>query len=96
MKSVSIAQIQIGPTGALGVTPESENFSYIWRDASGVRWDNRAKSLFTIYNDISPIDGFKLILSAAKNEYGITLLVANTTIFINVPEEIRAQIELLN
>ena len=96
MKSVSIAQIQIGPTGALGVTPESENFSYIWRDATGVRWDNRAKSLFTIYNDISPIEGFKLILSSAKNEYGVSLSVVDTPIFINVPVEIRAQIELLN
>ena len=95
----AVIEISCNPQGHLSVKPDSNvcgTFEFIYRDASGVRWDEHNKSLVAYEPERwSAFDLYRQILSAVKNEYGCQLFTNTETRWSNVPEAIRQMIEAL-
>jgi len=100
IKQAAIKEIYIDNHGHLCVLPAIDicgSFEFIWRDASGVRWNSENSALVAAEPD--RWDHFKLfcqIIAAVKSEYGWQLSTSPTTIWHNVPTELRQRIESCN
>ncbi len=74
--------------------PKADHFTHIYRDASGIEWDDNRHALCAAeparWNHF---DLYKQMLAAVHNEYGRDLVVTPTTRWLSVPTELRAQIE---
>jgi len=96
-KQAPIKEIRIDNNGHMHVLPAIEicgSFDFIWRDASGIRWDTNVASLIAAEPD--RWEYFKLfgqILAAVQSEYGWQLSIAPNTLWFNVPNELRQRIE---
>jgi hypothetical protein len=86
MRAIAIQRVDLDSQNRLGVYPSDGDYSFIWRDASSVRWDAAAKRLFVLPVDgFSNTDEFLQIIKAVKNEYGIILVMDDSTLF-DVPD----------
>ena len=92
---VAIAEVGLDSMEHLFVRPpEFEDFTYIWRDASGVRWDQDRHVLIAYEPERwEPVTLFKQIVAVVNNEYGRELEVTLSTEWSNVQPKLRAQIE---
>ena len=94
---VQIQQVELDERDSLVVVPEktnSENFQFIWRDASGVRWDEDRLCFYAWEPEKwEKANFFRQVVLAVKNELGIKLQINRNTKWTNVPIEIREQIE---
>ena len=73
---------------------KADHFTHIYRDASGIEWDDTRYALCAAESDRwNHFDLYKQMLAAVHNEYGRDLVVAPTTRWLNVPTELRARIE---
>lgn len=80
MRSEPIAEIAIDAQGRLCVRPESAEFPFIHRAAMQVGWDAAGRYLFSPPpKDWTPADWFRHILAAARQEYGVALVVTERT-----------------
>lgn len=89
--------ISIDDAGRLRVTP-SENpnkiFRFVYRAALEVDWDEQLKDFFTpIPKEWSYADWFSQIRSAVKSEMGIHLRVVSATVWKNISDDQRQEIE---
>lgn len=96
MAQIEIKEIIIDAEGRLFVRPglsPSEDFAFIWRDASGVRWNEAVRGLTAAeparweYFDL-----YRQILAAARNEYGKCLIVTARTRWSGVAAELQERI----
>ena len=94
---LAVESIAIDSEGRLLVRPhisKPKDYSLIWRDASGIRWDNTEKA-FVAYEPTrwEHLPLLKQIVQAAFNEYGELLFVTEDTQWRDVPPDLREQIE---
>jgi hypothetical protein len=89
----SIKEIRIDALERLCVTPEEQDFCFIWRAAMEVHWDEKGKFLYSPKpREWSYFDWYMHILSAAKDEYGCKLFLTNKTSWVNIPIVLKEQI----
>ena len=94
MSEDTIAEIGIDEDERLYVRPALASFPYIYRAAMEVNWDNQARRLFSPKpRKWTYADWFKQIIEATSDEYGIRLKLAADTIFVNVPDALRSEIQ---
>lgn len=94
MSNVAISHIDLDVAGKLHVHPRPINvgYTFIWRDASSVRWDESERILYVLsIRDFNVIDELRQILNAVKREYGDTLFCDKFTTF-NVPAELESEL----
>ncbi len=93
MTSDQIIEIGIDDKERLFVKPQSEQFEFIYRDASGVSWDNKGRFLYSPKpTEMTYFDWFRQIILATKGEYGCELKVTSETNWTNIPDELKNQI----
>jgi len=88
-----ILEIGIDNKERLFVKPQTEQFEFIYRDASGISWDNKERFLYSPKPiEWTYFDWFRQILLATKGEYGCELKVTSETKWTNISEELKNQI----
>ncbi len=94
MAKVHIEKIEIDVSGRLLVTPVAGfDFAFIYRAATGVRWDNASSSLVAPKpKDWSYLNWFENIYASVRSEYGDQLIIFSNTKWFNVPNELRREI----
>jgi hypothetical protein len=94
-----IEEIGLDSHGCLYVRPVTTNaneFAYIYRDASGVRWSNEVRALHAAEPERwEPTALYLQIIDAVRREYGIQLLIKPETRWTCIPGELRASIQAL-
>ncbi len=93
MTQEEIAEIGTDAGGSLFVRPRSQTFPFIYRSAMGVHWDEARAVLFgQTPREWSQARGFEQIVEAVKSEYGISLVLCDSTVWsISLP--VRREIE---
>ena len=87
---VEIEKVDIDDVDGLRVRPRNESFPYIYRDASGIRWNAEHFALVASEpSDWEVHELFQQILFAVRNEYGANLYVSHETDFADGLEEQR-------
>jgi Integron Cassette Protein Hfx_Cass5 len=83
MRTVQIDLVEIDPEQQLLVRPRlspGEDFAFIYRTATGVRWDSIARALTPVPGSApAHQDWFKRIVEAVRGEYGCALVAAPET-----------------
>ena len=102
MRSPALMQIEevgLDSHGHLYVRPVTTNadeFAYIYRDASGVRWSNELRTLHAAEPERwQATDLYRQIIDAVRREYGTQLLIKPETRWSCIPGELRASIQAL-
>lgn len=73
--------------------PQTEQFEFIYRDASGVSWDDNGRFLYAPKpKEMTYLDWFRQIILATKGEYGCELKVTSETNWTNIPNELKNHI----
>ena len=89
-----IAEVGIDQGGKLYVRPSGHAFPYIYRAAMEVGWDPSRGVLFAPKPREWPyLDWFRQIVAAAASEYGVRLRIDATTVWTDIPDPLRTQIE---
>ena len=97
---MSIDEIGLNAHGHLFVCPLAasvDEFAYIWRDASGIRWNSELRALHAA----EPArwvtaELYKQIISAVEREYGIRLQAIPSTRWTRIPDDLRTALTALN
>lgn len=93
MTTDKILEIDIDDKERLFIKPQVEQFEFIYRDASGVNWDNTEKVLYSPKpNELTYFDWFRQILLATNGEYGCVLQITDKTKWTNITDELKQQI----
>ncbi len=94
MINAPIKLIELDAKGHLQICPDvtsSGDFKFIYRDASGVKWNDANQALVAREPDRwEPNKLFGQIICAAINEYGIKLEIIETTKWSNISDELKA------
>ena len=92
MSTERIVEVGLDESGGLYVKPEAAKFPFIYREAMGVHWDKDRERLYSPKpKEWSYIEWFKQICRAAE-EQSVSLVLAPSTIFLNLPEEVASEI----
>ena len=90
----TIEEVWIDDEGRLHVRPTTETFPMIYRAATQVYWEEGSRSLFGPKpQERTYLDWFKQIIAAAKDEYGVSLRLADDTRWLNLSDELRDSIQ---
>ncbi len=89
---MSIDEIGMDAQGYLFIRPlvaSADDFSHIWRDASGVRWNRELR----ILHAAEPArwitaELYEKILSAVEHEYGIRLQAIPSSRWTRIPDDL--------
>ena len=94
MTEDQILEVGIDQAGSLYLKPRTQSFPFIYRAAMEVGWDAENQRLFSpMPREWTYLDWFRQLLAAAADEYGVRLKVSSATVWSDVPEALRAQIE---
>jgi hypothetical protein len=94
MSDVDIAEIRMGADGRVCVRPKAERFPHIYRAAMGIGWEETSGELFGGPSaDSTSVQWFDRIIAAVEDEYGVRLRLAPSTLWLNVPRDVRTRIE---
>ena len=101
MRNIAIERIEVNDSGQLLVVPgiaPDEDYRFIYRDASFVRWNDKLRCLYTApeMGKSGVTKQFTQIVSAVKDEYGDTLLITETTQLVNLPSNIEDELKKRN
>lgn len=89
-----IRDVEIDADGRLRIRPAEQDLAHIWRAAMEVHWDPDTRTLYSPRpREWSYPRWFRQIVAAARDEYGVTLRLSPETQWLNVPLDIRAEIE---
>jgi hypothetical protein len=95
-KWIPIQEIGIDADGHLFLRPRidpPENLEFVWRDASGIRWDSKSRVLHAAEPARwGHLRLYQQIVSAIRNEYGNSLLLTPETRWTHMPEDLKASI----
>jgi hypothetical protein len=98
VQPVAIELVQIDAFGTLQIYPaiaSIENYEYIYRTASAVRWLPKERALTTVgLHGWPQARCFRHILSAVRSEYGHALKLGHDTKWVNVSSTDRSAIEV--
>ena len=97
MATTPIAFVVIDEDGRLQVYPDvprsDAGYQYIYRDASGIRWDDENLCLYSeIPRELSHGQWFTIILDAIEREYGDDLILTRHTGWVNVSDDLRTEL----
>ena len=93
MNEDQIAEVGIDEAGSLYVRPVTKAFPYIYREAMEVGWDPANRRLFGPKpREWSYADWFRQITRAAR-EQSTVLRITPATVWTNVSEQLRREIE---
>lgn len=93
MQDETIAEVGVDEEGRLYVRPSAMSFDYIYRAAMEVHWDAVERRLFSPKpREWTYTQWFAQIVAAAADEYGVCLKVTPTTVWSNVPDQLRSAI----
>ncbi len=94
---IPIDEVAIDSMGRLLVRPRiaaNEDFEFIYRTASGVRWQSESRCLAPYeLKDKAPPWWFRQIVDAVRSEYRQLLKLHPDTIWTNVPADTRRDIQ---
>jgi hypothetical protein len=97
MRAIPIEEITMDGSGWLTVrpaVPAAEDFEFIYRTATGIRWWPGLRALGLLPEEKSvPPEAFRRILDAVRREYGYELCLTCDTQSVNVPDELRVTLE---
>ncbi len=94
MKNELISRIWVDKSNRLCIQPEKATFELIYRNATGVQWNNENNCLYSqIMRSWSPIDWFRQIISAVEVEYGHCLYTTEKTEWENIDTSFKGLIE---
>ena len=94
MEEDLILEIGIDDEGKLWVRPQSVSFDMIFRSGMEVHWDGERKRLFSPKpREWTYLRWFEQIVAAAADEYGVSLKLTPTTVWRNVPEDLKDAIQ---
>ncbi|MFC1542490.1 hypothetical protein ACFL4M_01200 [Pseudomonadota bacterium] len=97
MKKAPIKEILIDKDDQFCVVPDVAvcgDFEFIWRDASGIRWEPMINALIAYEpKKWEPLKLFEQMMAAVAGEYGWQLYLNDHTEWKNVPGKLRKQIE---
>jgi len=98
--AVSIDEIGLDVRGHLFVRPTgaaADEFAYIWRDASGVRWNAKERVLEAAEpKRWDTTELYKQILAAVRREYGVQLTTTLKTRWVRIPDDLRPLLEAVS
>ena len=93
MTTDNIIEVGIDNKERIYIKPETNDFEFIWRDASEVSWDDKNKVLYSPKpKEWTYFDWYRQIILATKGEYGCQLVLTDKTQWINIPDELKEQI----
>lgn len=93
MNRDDIVEIGIDKAERLYVKPTSTDFSHIYRAAMEVHWCPEQKLLYSPKpREWSYFDWYRQIHSAAKDEYGIFLVITENTQWVGIAAELKNEI----
>jgi hypothetical protein len=96
MREVIIRQVSLDPNRRLRLRPTPPQrlgpyYVYIYRDASGVAWDDLRGEFYVRQNpESNPVDEFKRIIAAVAREYGEKLTLSPSTLYLDIPNDMIA------
>ena len=98
MSEVVVQIVRTDAGGRLRVRPARpsrwNDYAFIYRDASCVRWDDTTFELFIDpLQNLGMFEAFVRIRTAVLNEYGDSLALDTSTVFENVPQAVILQIQ---
>jgi hypothetical protein len=77
----------------INVKPIKKSFEFIWRDASGIAWDDSKKLLHNKeMKEWNYYNWFQQIIFATLSEYGCLLIVTSNTNYRNISDELKNEI----
>jgi hypothetical protein len=89
-----IAEIGIDISERLYIVPTKQEFSMIWRSAAEVHWNLDKKCLYSPKpRKWSYYKWYCHIISMVKIDYSCKLYVSENTIWTNIPQSLKCQIE---
>jgi len=87
-----IIRVEIDRQGRLCVTPRSGDFDLVYRAAMEVYWDRERKCLHSpIPREWTYPMWFRQIVAAVADEFGVRLSLSGETLWVNVPDALRAE-----
>jgi len=96
----TIEEIGLDDQDYLFVRPETtsaDEYAYIWRDASGIRWNSQVRALHAAEpSRWAALALYQQIVTAAHREYGVQLRITAKTEWSRIPTDLRTQIESHN
>jgi hypothetical protein len=93
MQEDEIAEIGIDD-GQLWVRPSKVSFEYIYRAGMEVHWDSERERLFSPKpRKWTYLQWFDQIVAAAAAEYGVHLKLTSSTLWRNVSDELKAEVQ---
>ena len=93
MTEEEIAVVKIDADGRLCLKPRRLDFPHIYRTATGVRWDPDRCCLFAPRpQEWTYPMSFSQIVADAASEYGVRLMLTDGTVWVDVPDDLRAEI----
>ena len=93
MTTENIIEVGIDDKERIYIKPEKQNFEFIWRDASGIRWDETKGILYTPKKgEWTFYNWYQQIIMATRNEYGCQLVLTDKTQWANIPSEVKREI----
>lgn len=89
-----IKEIGIDNSDRLYIVPAKQNFSMIWRSAAEVHWNPDKKCLYSPKpREWSYYKWYCHIISMVKIDYSCKLYVSENTIWTNIPQSLKDQIQ---
>ena len=89
-----IAEVRIDDEGRLRVRPQTVDLPDIFRSGMEVHWDPSTRTLYTPKpREWTYPKWFHHLVHAALDECGVRLVLSTETRWLNVPEEVRREIE---
>jgi hypothetical protein len=94
-----IEEIGLDAQGHLFIRPaaaSSEEFSYIYRDGSGIRWNTKLRTLQAYEPERwDAIALYRQMIAAVRREYGVLLVIKPNTRWSGISDELHASIQAL-
>jgi len=88
-----IEEVSVHEDGSLRLRPADGDFEYVYRAATGVRWDPETRELVAPPpREWTYVDWFRQIVRAVNEEFGQTLAITSATRWTNVAPEIREEL----
>lgn len=89
-----ILELGIDDKERLYIKPATERFVLIYRTATEVHWDNKGLFLYSPKpREWTYFDWYKHIIEVVKNECGCKLILSGQTVWINIANDLRKEIE---
>jgi hypothetical protein len=96
MQNQDIAEVGIEDDRRVYVRPVDGDFEQIYRAAMEVHWDRETGRLsHPAPRNLTPLQWYQQIIVAVSGEYGIRLLPTAETVWLNIPSNLRIEMEAL-